>query len=216
MKLIFYFTALIIFLTAIVSALQFSPTTLEFNLEKNQVACKNIYFEIESQTTIKDAWAEDSSEQWSISNFKTSSRQLDLELSYPSQITPEQKEIQLCLSGSNPGNYRGAIIFRENEIGNSIVQFAVWLKVSISGETEEAEGESESGSSNGRSTAVYLEQSQFKENAQELSFEIPNDKIKLGSKTVEKKSSQIALVPIIISVIIFLIVFLLILISLLR
>ena len=128
MRKIFLFFILLIPIT---SALEFFPASLQFDLEKNQISCKKINFEIESPATVRDAWAQSSLEQWSITNFKTNSQEHEIQLSYPSEINPEQKELEFCVSGSKPGEYKGALVFRQEKIGNSIVQFAVWLKLSI-------------------------------------------------------------------------------------
>jgi len=200
-KLIF----LILLLIPITSALQFSPTSLEFNLEKNQISCKKINFEVESQTTIKDVWAQFSSQEWSISNFQTSSQTHGISISYPNEINPNQKEIEVCLSGSKPGSYRGTLVFRQGEVGNSIVQFAVWLKVSISGETNERPIENKtsssksSGSSGGSSNnIVWTSQSSTepsKENFQEINYNFPQNEIKLSSKNTNPLPQQNKLAP---------------------
>jgi hypothetical protein len=199
-----------------VSALQFSPTTLEFGMKENEVLCKKINFEIENFATVRDAWAENSDDGWSVSNFKTSAEGLGLVVNYPMELNSEEKEIQVCLSGSKPGNYKGALVFREQKVGNSIIQFAVWLKVSVAGTVEEPEenahedeDETHSSKSSGKSTTSHFyDDSVSAQNFQELGFELPNEKIKLGSGRAKEDNVQSVLMPFLISALILFVVFL--------
>jgi hypothetical protein len=182
----------LILLIPITSALQFSPTSLEFSLEKNQISCKEIQFQIESPTTVRDAWAQSSSSPWTISQFQTSSQEHRINVNYPTSLTIDQDRIEICLSGQNPGDYKGALIFREEEQGNSIVQFAIWLKVNVKETKQEQEEKpssskksSEKSSSGGTSGILWTSQSttqktQSKENFQEISFNFPNEEIQLN------------------------------------
>jgi hypothetical protein len=181
-----------LFLIPLTSAIQFSPTSLEFNLEKNQVGCKNINFQIESQTTVHDTWAESQYSAWSITNFQTSSQEHGIDIDYASQINSDQEKIEVCLSGSTPGDYKGALIFREGEVGNSVVQFAVWLKVSISGETEEkSSGSSHHSSSSSNAVLVSGTNSpEPKPTTQQLSFNFPQEEIRLNSQAKQQNHSS--------------------------
>ena len=171
------------------TALQFSPPSLEFNLQVNETHCKEIYFQIDSPATLRDIWAQSISDEFSILNFKTPSQQHKLSLSYPSQISRDQNQIELCLSGSSPGNYKGALLFREEEVGNTIVQFAVWLNVKITGEADKPQEQKPSGSTSRRSSSsntniVYSQQPTDKEiTFQPLAFDFPQEEIKLAGKT---------------------------------
>lgn len=200
-----YLILLSIFLIPFASAIQFSPTSLEFNLEKNQISCKHINFQIESTNTLKDAWAQSTSLPWTITSFQTGSQELSLALSYPTEINPEEKEIQLCLSGAVPGEYHGALIFREDEIGNSVVQFAIWLKVNINKETGEPKNESSgqstskkpkhsssSGSYRGSNSVIIsgTNKDESEKKFQEINFDIPQEKIKLDSKAKKEVKTQ--------------------------
>lgn len=186
---------LLLALIPFASAIQFSPTSLEFSLEKNQISCKKINFQIESPTTLKDTWAKSPSEDWSIINFKTTAQENSLELSYPSEISPEEKEIEVCLSGASPGEYKGALVFRENEIGNSIVQFAIWLKVNIEGEIEQEETRPSSSKSSGggKSSGIIWrsEQPNQQKYIQPISFTPPQKEIKLNSPQTKQTPAPI-------------------------
>jgi len=197
---------LAILLIPLASAIQFYPPSLEFNLEKNQVLCKKINFQINQLTEIRDIWAKNFSEKWSISNFETSRMLHELNLVYPEKISPEENEIELCLSGSKPGNYKGALLFRESEIGNSVIQFAIWLKVLIKDEEplmqqeknntkKHSERSKNSGSSSGK---VWTSESLPTENRiqkiQQLNYQIPQEKIKLSSKISMSKENDFSII----------------------
>ncbi|MFH1289947.1 MAG: hypothetical protein ABIH92_00915 [Nanoarchaeota archaeon] len=119
-----------------VSALQFSPASLEFDLEIGEFSCKkvNVWAETE-RVEVSDVWASDFDDEWSISGFDTEASELGLDVDYPHEIFSED-EISVCISGTSPGDYKGALVFRQEGVGSSIVQFVVWLRVSISGEED--------------------------------------------------------------------------------
>jgi len=193
-KILFLFVALLIPLTV---ALEFYPSTLEFSLQPNEVACKTIYFQLDSPAKVTDIWASSSEEPWSITDFQTPSITHKLVLTYQKELTTE-KEIQVCLSGSQPGNYKGAILIRQEEVGNSVVQFAVWLKVSIEGQTTpEPEEQEDSGSSRSRNSGktisnVQPTQESAQTNFQTLGFSLPEEKIKLNQPVKTKEQIPIS------------------------
>ncbi|MBU0907359.1 MAG: hypothetical protein KKD18_06835 [Nanoarchaeota archaeon] len=200
-KIILFFLLFI----PLVSAIQFSPTSLEFNLGTNQVACKNVYFQVESSTTLRDAWAQSSSSPWTITNFQTSSQELGLELSYPSEVNSGQGEIQLCLSGSQAGDYKGALIFRQGETGSSIVQFAVWLKASIAPSNNLPQEESPSSSKTSKSSGSYhgsntvlvpgINPTKPENTLQKINYNLSQEEIKLNKPSSIKGTSS-SMVPI--------------------
>lgn len=204
------FIVLIFLLIPSITAIQFSPSSLEFDLEKNKVACKTINFQTEYFITSKDVWAEDSSSPWKISSFQTSSQQHEIGITYPTEINPTQNEAQVCLSGSTPGDYKGALIFRQEKVGNSVIQFAIWLKVHVEGDGDEQPEEIEdekpsSSSSHSRSSSsgtVWTssqEAAQSKEKVQELGFNFPNEEIKLN-KPSPTEETQMQITPILLMI----------------
>lgn len=200
-KTILFFVLLI----PIVSALEFSPTSLQFSLEKNEISCKKINFEIESSAKVHDTWAQNSLEQWSITNFKTNSQEHEIELSYPAEISPEEKELQVCISGSKPGDYRGTLIFREEKVGNSIIQFAVWLKLHINASSTEDDkptppeddgrdsrtsGRSHKSSSSSQTIYYASRNSSETYDFQTLNFPTTQEKIRLNQPQKEVAATQ--------------------------
>ena len=215
----------LILLIPLISGLEFSPTSLQFSLEKNETLCKKINFEIESSAAVHDAWAQSSLEQWSITNFKTSSQEHGIKISYPTETNPEEKELQVCISGSKSGDYRGALIFREEKVGNSIVQFGVWLKLHINASSTEddkpkpPEDDDEDSGNSGHShrsssssqTVFYVPQNTSKVyDFQTLSFPITQEKIRLNQPqkeiAVTQQNSAILILTIPVLIVILLIV----------
>ena len=209
--LIFLFVFLCITQT---SALEFSPTNLEFNLTKNQQVCKKIFFTLDSGTTISDFWAGNENVPWSVTQFQTSAQDLGININYPIQISSDQTQTEICISGTRAGNYRGVLIFKQGEQGNSIVQFGVWIKLLISEEilqeTPEIENEPRrrSRNSNGGINRVVQEEKQ-QQNFQEIDFDFPEEKIELGNsiseKSIEKQNSLIQIFAILSVVVVFMI-----------
>lgn len=195
MKKIFLF-AVLIFFCGQVSPLEFSPTSLEFNLEKNQQDCKNIFVKLDGQTSITNFWTEDENAEWRISQFQTSSQELEITVEHSPQISQSVKEVEVCISGERSGNYRGALIFRQQESGNSIVQFVVWINLTVTGENEQSEETSSTKRKSGRSSNDQLFQQSASQNSvqkfEEIDFE-QEEKIKLNSPA--KKQEQKILLP---------------------
>ena len=195
---------LLILLIPLTSAIQFSPTSLEFNLEKNKVSCQKISLVVETNIAeVHDSWAKNFADAWTVSNFKTSSQELGIQMNYPSEINSAQKELQVCLTASKPGSYKGALIFRQEKVGNSIIQFAVWLKVSVSGEasnetSEKSPSKNETSSKSSKSSGRSINRNELSQetlqspasNFQNLGFPIPDKKIKLKNPIQEKSSLQ--------------------------
>lgn len=213
-KILIFF--IFLFLTR-VSALEFSPPSLQFDLQTDQQTCKSIFLKLDSEATLSDSWAQNPSQEWSVTNFRTSHQQLQIQVSYPQTISSSQQEVQVCISGANTGDYKGALIFNQEKVGNSIVQFVVWLKVSISGTTqqptqEQTKKSSSSGGNRGIVEYSIIENTKPLQEVQPLSFETPQEKIKLSNRA-KKTNQQINSLPIILmstTALMFLILFLLI------
>ena len=133
MKRLFLFLLFILFLFN-VSALEFSPSSLDFVMNKDQQLCKTIFFNIDGQeASIQDYWADSSSEDWTISKFKTTASELSLQIFYPTKVSLAQSQVQVCIKGTKSSKNKGALIFKQEKEGNSLVQFVVWLNVSVQG-----------------------------------------------------------------------------------
>lgn len=202
------------------SAIEFSPSNFVLDLDVNEVVCKNIFFKLESFGTINDLWASDSPQQWTIAGFNTSSDSHNLQISYPSQVSPEENEIEFCVSGSRPDKYRGALLIREGEVGNSIMQIAIWLDVTITGEpAEDDENDSNNdhdsssgfrGSKNYYTSTVHNSQ-ESPDSLQQISYQIPQDTIQLNKKTSEARQNELTPIIILAAVLVIILIALLIL-----
>lgn len=114
-------------------AVGFSPSNLVYNLEPNEEECKTVTINSESETiTVSDVWAENVDVEWKVSNFDTDTSEHGLSLTHSESETEGKRIYDVCLKGSQKGEYHGAIIFKQGQEGNSIIQMAVWLKVVIS------------------------------------------------------------------------------------
>jgi hypothetical protein len=181
--------ALFILIIPLVQAAQFSPTKLEFILAKDTLECKKINFELDSPAIMNDVWASSSAQPWSVTDFKTASEELKINIAYSRTINLDQNEARICISGSNPGEYHGALVVREEEVGNSIMQYAIWLKLSIEGSqnSDDADTSSSSRSSKkSRPTNADNEETPEKKvkkqtTVQNLSFKNPQEEIKLNN-----------------------------------
>ena len=202
MKKLFFFFTIILCLTQI-SALEFYPANLEFNLTQNQQSCKKVFFSLDSQTTVSDSWAQNETSVWSITQFQTSAQQLGITLNYPANLDSAQTNAEICISGANTGNYKGAMIFRQGELGNSLVQFAVWLKVSISGEvsqeppqdTSTDENKSKKKSKSSRSSTSIIEHvviplEKPKQSFQEINLNLPEERIELRRQVLKGDTEE--------------------------
>ncbi|MFA4952973.1 MAG: hypothetical protein WC584_02015 [Candidatus Pacearchaeota archaeon] len=157
MKSFIFFIFLILILTTQVSAVGFSPSSLTFNLKPGESECKMISINSESETiTAEDKWAENKNVEWKVSEFDTDASSLGISIDYPNELSLDEREVQVCLSGENLGEYHGVLLLREEQQGNSIIQMGIWLKVIISNEPTQSSSTSSSsgGSSTNSGTAI--------------------------------------------------------------
>jgi len=153
MKLYFLFLIFVIGSMNIVMAVGFSPSSLTFKLEPNQEGCKMITIDSESEImTVSNSWAENKNVEWKVSLFGTEADSHGISIDYPSELSLDERNVEVCLSGSDIGEYHGVLLIKEEQQGNSIIQMGVWLKVVISEKQEnqqEASSSSSSSSSSG-------------------------------------------------------------------
>jgi len=135
-------------------AVGFSPSSLIYELKQNEEECKMITLSSESEMiVVSDKWAENESVEWKVSLFDKDADLHDISIDYLNELSIDEREVEICLSGSEVGEYHGVILLREQQKGNSIVQMGVWLKVTIVESEEEVVEESiENPVSNGGSS----------------------------------------------------------------
>ena len=140
---------IIIALSVNVTATGFSPSSLTFNLNPNQEDCKTITIDSESETiTISDNWAENKDIEWKVSLFNKSAEYHGISINYDNELSLDERQAEVCLSGNQIGEYHGVLLLREEQQGNSIIQMGVWLKVIIA-ETQQNNNVGGGGGSSG-------------------------------------------------------------------
>ncbi len=147
MKSYFFVLFFIFLVLPSVSAVGFSPSSLTYDLQQGEEKCQVISLtDVTEQIEVTNLWAESPEVEWELANFDTLASEHDLNLFYTIDNAENGKEVNVCISGSDLGEYHGVIIFRQEQEGNSIVQLAVWLKVII---TEVIQPPASSASSSG-------------------------------------------------------------------
>ena len=128
----FFIFLFILVSTNIVTSVGFSPINLDFEVEQNQEACKVITIESDSEIIkVSDKWAENKDIEWKVSNFDQTADYHGLTIYHPSELTAEERQVNVCLSGNQLGEYHGVVLMQEEQEGNSIVQMGVWIKAII-------------------------------------------------------------------------------------
>lgn len=133
-----------------VSAVGFSPSSLIFELEQGRQECKMITITSDSETiSVSDKWAENKDAEWKVSLFETDASAHGISISYDNELSINERQVEVCLSGQNIGEYHGVLLLTEEQQGNSIVQMGIWLKVIITEPQQTAPASAGAGSSGG-------------------------------------------------------------------
>jgi hypothetical protein len=122
---------LLILLTPLTTALEFYPSSFDITLQPGQQTCRTVFFELDAPAKINDEWGSSPTTPWSVVGFNTPASEHEIQISYPEEISQDDTQAQFCIFGTDPGEYRGALVFRQNQVGTSVVQFAVWIKLTI-------------------------------------------------------------------------------------
>lgn len=156
----------------------FSPSSLVYNLGQNEEECQKVSLkDVSEEIEVINVWAENTDVEWKVGNFDTDASEHGLTVTYSMDETEDGKKIDVCLSGSQSGEYHGAIVFRQEQEGTSIVQLAVWLKAIIEKSQEQTPqlssggGSSGGGGSGGTVTPVVKETEKENAEFEELSAE---------------------------------------------
>lgn len=123
-------------------AVGFSPSSLIFDLDQKVRECKTITINSDSSKIIAfDKWGEHGTVEWKANAFNTTSSEHGITIDYDNELSEDERKADVCLSGEMIGEHRGIIIFQQQQEGNSIIQIGVWLKVTISGGTNDGKVE---------------------------------------------------------------------------
>ena len=135
MKHIFIFFIFGILISAnlgLVCATGFSPSSLIYNLELNEESCRMITITSDSEViSIDDKWAENKDVEWKVSLFETDANEHGISIDYDDELSEDEREVEVCVSGSRVGEYHGVVLLKEGQQGNSIVQMGVWIKLIV-------------------------------------------------------------------------------------
>jgi hypothetical protein len=138
----------LVILTTGVLAVGFSPISLTFNLEKGKQDCQKITLTSESETiTVSDKWAENKDVEWKVSLFDKNADYHSINIDYPTALSVDEREVEVCLSGDKAGEYHGVLLLTEGQEGNSIIQMGVWLKVIITEPQQQQQSQTQTSSS---------------------------------------------------------------------
>lgn len=176
-----------------VSALQFSPTSLDFEMKQGQTVCQQVYVETDSAASVNDSWAESINSDWRISLFNSNSEDVGIVTSYPKKIGAGRKEIGICLTGNEIGGRKGALVFKQEKIGNSLIQFAIWMKVNVVENDDGYSNSDSSTSSDGSSKSSGSSRNSIVYDNQNYDLINSKNKINYFDSDVEGKNEPIVL-----------------------
>jgi hypothetical protein len=140
MKYFIFLFFIIIFLSSLsfAQASGFSPSSFTFNLIPNEEECGTITIDSTSSTiSVSDTWAENKDVEWKVGLFDTSASSHGISIDYDEQLSNNENEVEVCVSGSKVGEYHGVILLREEQEGNQIIQMAIWIELIIAEKTQE-------------------------------------------------------------------------------
>lgn len=83
---------------------------------------------------VRDVWT-DNQDVYNTNQYNKTAESMGLTISYPQQINNfnTQQEVEICITGNNPGNYKGALIFTPTSNTNIVVEVGTWLFVNVGG-----------------------------------------------------------------------------------
>ena len=169
MSFLFFIFLFLLMLNGVI-AVGFSPSSLVFELEPNQEECETIILTSDSETiSVSDSWAENKDVEWKISLFEKNTNYHGISINYDNELSIDEREVEVCLSGGKLGEYHGVLLLREEQQGSSIVQMGIWLKLIIEEIEQEqtppliSEGSSSDSSSSGGGGAGSLPVIKLKE-----------------------------------------------------
>ena len=114
------------------AGLGLSPGKINFDVQGNDEQCKEVTVvsdDYAGELRLRDVWS-NSKEESNINNFDMEANDFGFDISYPETINIEDKEtIEICLSGGDLREARGALIFTPDSDTNIVVEVGAWIFV---------------------------------------------------------------------------------------
>lgn len=194
MKSIFIFSIFGILISAnLVNGTGFSPSSIIMNLEVGEESCQTITITSDSEViSVSDKWASDVGVEWKVSLFETDASGHGISIDYDDELSEDEREVEVCVSGSRVGEYHGVILLKEGQQGNSIVQMGVWIKLVVSEpgvENPPINNGGSTGSSSVSGSVNVVENKTIENVVEEVEDEDEEDEIVVDEVESEKKRS---------------------------
>ncbi len=134
-KFFLFFLFIFFNIITVNATLNLNPGRVYFNIEPSEKHCEDVTVSSSDYTgdiEIKDVWAQSTDEGSNLNDYTLTSKYYNLEIYYKNAITNLQSEekINVCITSSDIGEFKGALIFYPEAESNVRVAVATWLIVS--------------------------------------------------------------------------------------
>lgn len=132
--------------------LSISPGEIKFDLIKGEKGCEKMTLTNEQEINLngRDSWTDNQQSVGILSEYIKSASELGIEINYQNYIqNMTNQEVEVCLTGNNPGNYYGALVYNSESFGGVSTGVGTWLMVDIKEENSANIGGNIGGSSSG-------------------------------------------------------------------
>jgi hypothetical protein len=136
---LFFIFAFLLSLNLVSADFSLDKGKLNFNLEKGVEECQIVKVTSEDYNgdfDIRDIWPEVGEEDSSFNKYTLTAGDYNIDITHLDSISDfnNEVEVEVCLSGSSVGEYKGALIFTPeagDEQVNVVVEKGVWLLVNV-------------------------------------------------------------------------------------
>lgn len=110
-----------------------SPVRLTFDQAPNEEKCQIVTVSSESSLiTISDSWYKYKNDDEGDLSLYTEDKSIHgIHMRYDNELSSDERDVEVCLSGENYGSYRGVLYLQEAKKGTTVLQMAVRLTVMI-------------------------------------------------------------------------------------
>lgn len=118
------------------ASLSLGPGKLYFNLNPGEKSCQKVIISSSDYVgliKIRDIWANRYNEQGNFNLYTAKTSDLGITISYTPQIDnfQDSQEVEVCITVSNSGSYKGALIFTPTTTTNVNVEVGTWLLINF-------------------------------------------------------------------------------------